>query len=59
MWLWNWSLTLREEHKQRVLQMLKSRRMGWAGHVAHLGERRGTYRVLVCKSERKETTWET
>jgi len=34
--------------------VIKSRRMGWAGHVAR-GERRGVYRVLVGK----ETTWET
>jgi len=27
--------------------------MGWAGHVAHMGERRGLYRVLVGKPEGK------
>jgi len=27
--------------------------MRWAGHVAHMGERRGVYRVLVGKPERK------
>ena len=26
---------------------------GWAGHVARIGGRRGTYRVLVGKPERK------
>ena len=31
----------------------KSRRMRWAEHVALLGERRGLYRVLVGKPERK------
>jgi len=50
---------MREEHRQRVLQMLKSRRMRWAGHVAHMEERRGTYSVTVCKPERTETIWET
>jgi hypothetical protein len=25
--------------------MIKSRRFMWAGHVAHMGERRGSYRV--------------
>jgi hypothetical protein len=25
----------------------ESRRMRWAGHVAHMEDRRGTYRVLV------------
>ena len=29
--------------------VIKSRRMRWAGHVAHMGERRGVYRVLVGK----------
>jgi hypothetical protein len=27
--------------------------MRWAGHVAHIGERRGVYRVLVGKPEGK------
>jgi len=27
--------------------------MGWAGHVAHTGERGGVYRVLVGKPEGK------
>ena len=27
--------------------------MKWAGHVARMGERRGAYRVLVGKPERK------
>jgi hypothetical protein len=31
----------------------KSRRMRWAGHVAHMKERRGIYRVLVGKPEGK------
>ena len=29
------------------------RRMRWAGHVPLMGERRGVYRVLVGKPERK------
>ena len=85
-----WSLTLREEHRLRVLenrllrrifvpkrdkvtkewrnlhieelnlysspsivQVIKLRRMKWAEHVAHMGERRGAYRVLVRKPEGK------
>ena len=82
-----WSLTLREEHRLRVVenrvlrrlfgpkrngvtgewrklhneelndhysspnivQMTKSRRMRWVGHVACMGERRGVCRVLVGK----------
>jgi len=33
--------------------MIKLRRMRWAGHVAHLGEERGVYMVLVGKLEGK------
>ena len=29
------------------VQVIKSRRMRWAGHVACKGERRGIYRILV------------
>jgi hypothetical protein len=33
--------------------VIKWRRMRWAGHVAHLEERIGVYRVLVWKTEAK------
>jgi hypothetical protein len=33
--------------------MIKSRRMGWAGHVAGMGEKRNAYRILVEKLEGK------
>ena len=33
--------------------VIKSRRMRWAGHVAHTGERKGAYRDLVGKPEGK------
>jgi len=33
--------------------VITSRRMKWVGHVARMGERRGVYRVLVGKPERK------
>ena len=32
---------------------LKSRRLRWAGHAAHMGQSRNTYRVLVGKPEGK------
>ena len=35
------------------VQVIKPRRMRWAGHVACMGERRGVYRVLVGKPEGK------
>jgi len=36
-----------------VVQVIKSRRIRWAGHVARMGERRGIYRVVVGKPEGK------
>jgi hypothetical protein len=29
-----------------IIRMIKSRRKRWAGHVARIGERRGTYEVF-------------
>jgi hypothetical protein len=79
-----WSLTLREEHRLRVLRrifgakrdevtggwrklhneelhglyssssivrVIKARGMRWAGHVAHMGEVRGAYNILVGRPE--------
>jgi len=34
-----------------ILRVIKSRRMRWAGHVAHMVEGRGVCRVLVGKPE--------
>jgi hypothetical protein len=31
----------------RIVRVITSRRMKWAGHVAHMEEGRGVYRVLV------------
>jgi len=36
-----------------IVQVVKSRRMRWAGHVALVGQGRGVYRVLVGKPEGK------
>ena len=36
-----------------IVRVIKSRRMRWVGHVAHMGEERGVYRVLVGKPEGK------
>jgi len=33
--------------------VIKVRRMGWSGHVAHMGEERGLHRVLMGKPEGK------
>ena len=34
-----------------IVRVIKSRRMRWTGHVARMGEEKGTYRVLVGKQE--------
>ena len=34
-----------------IVRVIKSIRMGWAGHVERMGEKRGVYRVLVGKPE--------
>ena len=36
-----------------IVQVIKSRRMRWARHVARIWERRGIYRILVGKPEGK------
>jgi hypothetical protein len=36
-----------------IIRQIKSRRMRWVGHVAHRGEGRNMYRVLVGKPEGK------
>jgi len=36
-----------------IVRVIKSRRMRWAGYVAHMGERRGVYMVLMGKPEGK------
>jgi len=43
-----------------IVRVIKSRRVRWAGHVAHMGEGRGVYRVLVGKPPlvRPRCKWE-
>jgi hypothetical protein len=36
-----------------IVQVVKSRRMRWVGHVAHMGEERVVHRLLVGKPEGK------
>jgi len=38
-----------------IVGVVKSRRMRWAGHVAHVGQGRGVYMVLVGKETIGET----
>jgi hypothetical protein len=34
-----------------IIQVIKSKRLRWAGHVARMGERRGAYSALVGKPD--------
>jgi hypothetical protein len=36
-----------------IIRMIMSRRMGWAGHVAHMEDKRTACRILVGKPEGK------
>jgi hypothetical protein len=36
-----------------IIKQIKSRRMGWAGHVARMGEERNVYRVVMGSPEEK------
>jgi hypothetical protein len=35
--------------------MIKPRRMGWAGHVASMGEKRNAYKIFVGKPKGKRS----
>jgi hypothetical protein len=37
-----------------IIRIIKSRRMGWVGHVAQMGEKRNVYRLLVGKAEGRD-----
>jgi len=37
-----------------IVRVIKSRRMRWAAHVAHVGEKSGVYRVLAGKPEERD-----
>jgi hypothetical protein len=36
-----------------IIRVIKPRRMGWAGHVVRMGDRRGAYGVLVGRPDGK------
>ena len=51
-----WRKLHNEEHSDlycspNSVQVIKSRRIRWAGHVARMGKRRGVYRVSEGKPE--------
>jgi hypothetical protein len=37
-----------------IIGVIKSRRMGWAGHLACMGDIRNVYNILVRKHEEKD-----
>jgi hypothetical protein len=40
----------------RLIKLIKSRRMRWAGHVARMRRKMNAYRILVGKPQRKKET---
>jgi hypothetical protein len=38
-----------------IIRVVKSRRMSWAGHVAHMEDMRNAHRILVGKHDEKKT----
>jgi hypothetical protein len=38
-----------------IIRMMKSRRIGWAGHVTEMGQKRTAYGILVGKPEGKKS----
>jgi len=57
---WEWRKLHNEELNDlycspSIVRTIKSRKMRWAGNVELMGERRGVYRVLVGKPERKRS----
>jgi hypothetical protein len=55
---WEWRRLHNEElnglyASPNVIRVIKSRRMGWAGHVARMGEKRGAYGTLMGRPEGK------
>ena len=43
----------KSSNPQRIIRVMRSRRIRWADHVARVGEKRGAYGVLVGKTEGK------
>ena len=51
--LYEWRKLHNAELHAKIIRSLKSRRLIWAGHVAHMDQSRNAYRVLVGKPEGK------
>jgi hypothetical protein len=56
--LWSWRKLHNDElhslySSPNIVKVIKSRRLRWVGHMAHMGEGRGVYRVLVRKPKGK------
>ena len=49
-------LNIEKHASPNIIRVMKSRRMRWAGHVAHMGDMTDAYRVLVGRLEGKEAT---
>jgi hypothetical protein len=52
-WIRRHNEELYDLYSQNITWVIKSRRMRWTGHAARMGDRRGAYRVLVGRTEKK------
>ena len=57
---WEWRRLYDEElhslySSPKIIRVIKSRRLRWAGHVAHTGASKGANRVLVGKPEERRS----
>jgi hypothetical protein len=49
----NFSSVVTTKFRERIIRAIRSRRMRWAGHVAHMGEMRNACNFSVGKPEGK------
>jgi hypothetical protein len=43
---------------ENYIRVIKSKNMGWAGHIADIGRMRNTYKCLFVKFRKGRSTWE-
>jgi hypothetical protein len=49
----------RKLHNNELHNLMKSRRVKWAGHVTRMEQKRKAYRILIGKARRKDVTRKT
>jgi hypothetical protein len=54
----NWTKSTLSLSFPNIIQVIESRKMRWAEHVACMGKRE-TYKAFKCENLKKRTTWKT